>query len=541
MLNKPIMKKNELKILDCTLRDGGYYNNWDFSKDFIEEYLLAMSAAKIEYVELGFRFFKKDIYLGPCAYTTSSFLETLKIPNNLKIGIMINAKDILLNNLSRSEIKKNFFNFSKKNKISFVRFACHLNEVERIIPFCNELNKKKILTGINLMQISEISDFEIEKITKLVAKSKVDIFYFADSLGNLEPQNIIDISNTIKKNWKRNIGFHAHDNMSRALINAVAAFNNGVKWIDSTVTGMGRGAGNIKTEFALLQFSKYLKKNFDISLLLKLIENKFNPMKLKYKWGTNPYYYLAGQYKIHPTFIQSMLSQLKLEPIEMLSAINNLKKDGKNFNKNLIEVGNKLFEGKTTGSWNPFKLIKRKDVLIVGSGEGSSVHSVAIENFIKKNKPFVIALNTQKSIDEKLINLRVTCHTLRIMSDVSKFKKISQPLVLPLERLPLHQKIKFSKLKTYNYGLQVKPGKFVFGKNSSIAPNSLTIVYALSIANSGKSKRIYVSGLDGYPIDDPRRHEMDETLKVYLSTKKRAELISITPSRYKIKSSSVYA
>ena len=281
MLNKPIMKKNELKILDCTLRDGGYYNNWDFSKDLIEEYLLAMSAAKIEYVELGFRFFKKDIYLGPCAYTTSSFLETLKIPNNLKIGIMINAKDILSNNLSKSEIKKNFFNFSKKNKISFVRFACHLNEVERIIPFCNELNKKKILTGINLMQISEISDFAIEKITKLVAKSKVDIFYFADSLGNLEPQNIIDISNTIKKNWKKNIGFHAHDNMSRALINAVAAFNNGVKWIDSTVTGMGRGAGNIKTEFALLQFSKYLKKNFDISLLLKLIENKFNPMKLK--------------------------------------------------------------------------------------------------------------------------------------------------------------------------------------------------------------------------------------------------------------------
>ena len=66
-------------------------------------------------------------------------------------------------------------------------------------------------------------------------------------------------------------------------------------------------------------------------------------------------------------------------------------------------------------------------------------------------------------------------------------------------------------------------------------------MYALSIANSGKSKKIYVSGLDGYPIDDPRRHEMDETLKLYLSTKNRSELVSITPTRYKIKSSSVYA
>ena len=222
------MKKNKLNILDCTLRDGGYYNNWDFSKDLIEDYLKAMSASKIEYVELGFRFFKKDMYLGPCAYTTSSFLETLNIPKNLKIGIMINAKDIVSNNLSKSEINKNFFEFSKKKEISFIRFACHLSEVSQIIPICNSLNKKGILTAINLMQISEIGDDEIEKISKLVSKSKLDVFHFADSLGNLEPQNIKHISNLIRKNWKKDIGFHAHDNMSRALINGVAAFNSGI-------------------------------------------------------------------------------------------------------------------------------------------------------------------------------------------------------------------------------------------------------------------------------------------------------------------------
>ena len=135
------MKKNGLKILDCTLRDGGYYNNWDFSKELIEEYLQAMSAAKIEYVEIGFRFLKKDIYLGPCAYTTPSFLETLNIPKNLKIGIMINAKDIISNNFSNAEIDKIFFQFSRKKKISFVRFACHLNEVKKIALICNRLNK----------------------------------------------------------------------------------------------------------------------------------------------------------------------------------------------------------------------------------------------------------------------------------------------------------------------------------------------------------------------------------------------------------------
>jgi len=536
------MKKNEIKILDCTLRDGGYYNNWDFSKELIDEYLQAMSAAKIEYVELGFRFLKKDIYLGPCAYTTSSFLETLNIPKGIKIGFMINAKDLISNNLSKTMINKYFFEMSKKSKVSFIRFACHLNEIEKIIPLCNELNKKKIFTVINLMQISEINNLEIESIAKRLASSKLDVFYFADSLGNLEPDNIKHLAYLIKKNWKKDIGFHAHDNMGRALINGVSAFNNGIKWIDTTVTGMGRGAGNIKTELALLQFSKNHKKKYDISLLLKLIDEKFEPLKNKYKWGANPYYYLAGQHKIHPTFIQSMLNDLKLEPGEMLLAIDNLKKgQGKSFNKNLIEFGKKLYEGKTKGTWCPHNLIKKRDVLIVGSGPGSYNHSKAIENFIKKNKPFVIGLNAEKIIDESLVNLRVSCHTLRIMSDVSVFKNIKQPLVLPLDRLPDNQKKKFKKLKIYNYGLQVKNGKFIFGKNSSITPNSLTIVYALSIANSAKSKKIYVSGLDGYPIEDPRRHEMDETLKLYLSTKNKSELISITPTRYKIKSSSVYA
>jgi 4-hydroxy 2-oxovalerate aldolase len=530
-----------ISLLDCTLRDGGYYNNWDFSKELIEEYLEAMSSAKITNVELGFRFLKKNIYMGPCAYTTDSFINSLKIPKKIKIGVMINAKDLISNKFSKKEIIKKFFNF-KENSISFVRFAAQYNEIDKIIPICDLLKKRGLKVIINLMQISEISFDEIEIITKKISKSKVDVFYFADSLGSLDTEKIINIIKSIKKNWKKDIGFHAHDNMNRALVNGVTAFNNGVKWIDSTVTGMGRGAGNIKTEYALLEFSKKLNNNFDISKLLKLIEEKFYPMQQKYKWGTNPYYFMAGQYKIHPTFIQSMLSDLKLEPFEILSSIANLKKNKTNtFNKNLLEVGEKIYKGKTKGNWNPNTKIKGNNVLILGSGPSSLNYASAIEDFIKKYNPFVIALNAEKSIDEKLINLRVACHALRITSDINLFKKLKQPLALPLKRIPEEQRKNFKKIKIFDYGLEVQSGKFKFGKNSSIAPNPLTIIYALSIANSGKAKQIYLTGLDGYSVDDPRRHEMDDLLKAYLQLRKKAEIISITPTRYKIKTNSVYA
>ena len=89
------MKKNKLNILDCTLRDGGYYNNWYFKKDLINEYLRVMDIIKVDYVEIGFRFLDKVKIKGPCAYSKESFLKSLKIPKNLKLGVMINAADFI--------------------------------------------------------------------------------------------------------------------------------------------------------------------------------------------------------------------------------------------------------------------------------------------------------------------------------------------------------------------------------------------------------------------------------------------------------------
>lgn len=533
---------SKISLLDCTLRDGGYYNNWDFNKDLIEKYLKAMSNSKIEYVELGFRFYKQNFFLGPCAYISESFIETLNIPSDIKLGIMINAKDLTSNNLKKREIEKYFFNFKINSKIKFLRFACNIDEIDTVVPYCNFLSKKNIKTAINVMKISQANDDEIGKITKKISKSKCDILYFADSLGNLEPKDISNKCKIIKKNWKRDIGFHAHDNMSRAMINCVTAVENGVKWIDSTVTGMGRGAGNLQTELALLQFAPFLKKNFNMSLLLKLIDKEFNPMKKKYNWGTNPYYYLAGQNKIHPTFVQNMLSNFKYEPFELLLALENLKKrGGSSYDKNLMETEKNFYNKRAFGTWSPSRLIKNKDVLIIGGGKSSSTYSEAIEKFVKKNNIFVIALNAQKSINENLINLRVCCHTLRILSDMGIYSKLKQPLVIPFNSLGIEQKKKFKKIKIFNYGLQVKKNKFHFKSKSCVAPNNLTIFYAISLANSGGAKKIFLTGIDGYVAGDIRRTEIDNTVENYNALKKKVELVSVTPTRYKINTTSVYA
>ena len=96
----------ESKILDCTLRDGGYYNNWDFPKDLVDNYLSTMSKIGVDYVELGFRSFEKKGFRGPNWYTTESYLNSLVIPKNINVSVMVNASEFVLHPLGHLKATK---------------------------------------------------------------------------------------------------------------------------------------------------------------------------------------------------------------------------------------------------------------------------------------------------------------------------------------------------------------------------------------------------------------------------------------------------
>lgn len=536
--------RNKITHLDCTLRDGGYYNNWNFSIPLIEKYLEVMSDIKIDYVEIGFRSLDKKEFRGACAYSTDEFLNTLKIPKNIKIGVMVNASELIkhknfTNNLS---VVKKLFKNSKNTKIKLVRIASHYSEIPKLMPLASKIKSLGYKVAVNLMQSSDRTDAELEIFCNLAKKFNIDVLYFADSTGSLNKEQTIKITSSIKKNWKGNIGIHAHDNMDKAMENSISALENGANWIDSTVLGMGRGPGNVKTENLVIEFEKKYRKKINYTRLLKLVEEEFDPMKIKYKWGSNPYYYLSGLHGIHPSFIQGMLEAKTFSCAEILTVIDNLKTTGgKKFSKDLIDTYKQNYLGKSKGSYIPTKNLKNKDVLIIGSGPGVREHKLALENFIKKFKPFVIALNTQKTINSKLINLRAVCNTLRLLTDHKSFKYLPQKLVLPYQRLSKSIKDKFRNVKKLDFGVEIKSNTFKFKKSSAIIPNTLAISYALAISNSGKAKKIYIAGFDGYNAEDPKRREMDELLILYQSLKRKSELISITPTKYKVKSVSVYS
>ena len=253
------MSTQNFNLLDCTLRDGGYYNNWNFSKN-IQKYISDIDSTGIKYIELGFRFNEKRKIKGLTAYTEYSLLNSLRIPKNLTIGIMINASDLIKkNNLEIKELKK----LVSKNisKIKFVRFACHYKEIFFLKDCIDYLNKLELKVFINIMQISEIKTNQINKISKFLKTKNIEAIYFADSLGALKPKHLENIILKFKK-CNHSFGIHAHDNLRLAL-KILLSQKLGASWIDATVTGMGRGPGNLRTEEILKKLINYrLTKKF---------------------------------------------------------------------------------------------------------------------------------------------------------------------------------------------------------------------------------------------------------------------------------------
>ena len=530
---------NNSTLLDCTLRDGGYYNNWNFEIKLINSYLKTISKTPIKFIELGFVNFDKNNNLISTANVNTKLLNKIIIPESLKLGVMINFSDISIESEKISRILSKFKDKKFKSKIKFVRLATHLNEIYKIRETVKFLKKHKYIVTVNIMQISELKISSIKKLSSFLYSLKVDIVYLADSLGCLNKKTISKLSKTFKKYFNGNLGIHAHNNLNLALSNSYHAYKNGFNWIDSTIMGMGRGPGNVLTEEILSKlYPRELKTG--INSLKHFINKDFSKLKKIYKWGPNKFYRYAAKKKIHPTYIQEILSDKRYNPSEYFKILNNLDNiDAKKFNPNKLILSSNFYKGTPKSKWSPLSILKDKNILIIGPGNSVAKNKIKIENFIEKNKLFVIALNTSKGIDEKYINLRLVSHPLRIISDIHFHNKISTNLILPLSMLPeeLKEKINRSNKILFDYGLTLKNKNNLKIKNNYCElPNSLAISYALSILVAGKTNYTFIAGLDGSKKNDSAFEETKKIFDLFKKRYKNFDVKTITKTKFKLKS-----
>lgn len=288
------MFREKIKVLDCTIRDGGLINNHDFDHRFVRTVYKALSEAGIDYMEIGYKNSKK--LFSAKEFGTWKFCDdedikkvTDGIKSNTKISVMVDVDRVDIDDVKPR----------KMSPVAMIRVASYVKDIDKGIFLANHFSEKGYETTINIMAISRALDNELtECLHQLEEECKTKVIYIVDSFGSLYQETTEFLIKKAKGILKtKEVGIHAHNNQQLAFSNTIEAIIHDANYVDGTVYGLGRAAGNCPLEL-ILGFLKNPK--FDIRPVLDLISKEFIPLRDKMEWGYIIPYAITGILDEHP-------------------------------------------------------------------------------------------------------------------------------------------------------------------------------------------------------------------------------------------------
>lgn len=526
----------QVSLLDCTLRDGGYYNDWDFSTPLVRRYLQAMHRARITAVELGFRSATVAGYAGPTAFTNDRFIDGLDIPEGITLGVMMNGKELTADGAATVA---SLFCPKPRSRVDLVRIAANYAELESLAPAVDALKKLGYLVGINLMQIGSRSEEEVARFGESAKAWGADVAYFADSFGGVSPHEVHRCVEILRESFGEAVGCHMHDNMTMAFANTMAAVEAGATWVDATVLGMGRGPGNARTEYVAVELTRRGVAEHDALALFSLVTKDFAELQREYGWGSNLFYFLSGAYGIHPTYIQEMTGDGRYSVDEIVNALEQLRLvgGGSFSHERLEDAALRLGLTDAPGTWDARGWCTGRDVLIVGPGPGGQQRRADIETFICATRPIVIALNALAPVDGSLVDAYAICHPVRAMIDAEAIRRLDRSLFMPAgvaEKVGLTDSVELR-----DYGMTVAAGTFEPEATGCTVPTIAAFPYALALASIGGASRVLLTGFDGFSPGDTRQGEMEQ-LFALVRDGPHPPIVAMTRTSYSIERSSLF-
>ncbi|MBL7084584.1 MAG: aldolase catalytic domain-containing protein [Candidatus Omnitrophica bacterium] len=288
------MFREQIKVLDCTIRDGGLINNHDFDRRFVREVYKAISGAGVDYMEMGYRN-SKELF-SPKEYGLWKFCDDDEIRRAIE-GIESKTKISIMVDVGRVELDD--IKPKSESPMDMIRVASYVKDIDKAIFMANDFDAKGYETTINIMAISRDQGSELdEALYQIEQECRIKVLYIVDSFGALyqEPvEHLVKLAKGIIKT--KEVGFHGHNHQQLAFGNTIEAIIHGANYLDGTVYGIGRAAGNCPLEL-LIGFLKNPK--FDLRPILDLISKEFIPLRDKIEWGYIIPYAISGMMNEHP-------------------------------------------------------------------------------------------------------------------------------------------------------------------------------------------------------------------------------------------------
>ena len=290
-----LLAREDIKVFDCTIRDGGLVNNYHFSDEFVKAHYQTCVAAGVDYMEIG-----KNVsptLMSEEEYGCWNFCKEEDIrrivgenKTDMKIAVMSDIGRSL-----KEELRP-----KSESVVDMIRIATYIHQIPAAIELIEDAHAKGYETTVNIMAISKSFDHELDEVLEALSKTPVDIIYIADSFGSFYPEQINALTEKYLKVAQKSgkqIGIHAHNNLQLAYANTLEAMIYGASFLDVTISGLGRGAGNCPLEL-LIGFLKNPK--YKLMPVLKFIEEYIVPLEKELDWGYSIPYMITGQLNEHP-------------------------------------------------------------------------------------------------------------------------------------------------------------------------------------------------------------------------------------------------
>ncbi len=286
----------DIKVLDCTIRDGGLMNNSRFDDKFVKAVYDTCIAAGVDYMELGYKGSRR-IYsseeFGCWKFCTEDDVRRIvgDTPSGVKLSVMADV--------DRTDYREDIPPKSQ-SVIDMYRVATYIHQIPAAAEMIKAIHDQGYETTVNLMAISVVQEHELNEALELLCRTDVDVIYLVDSYGSLYSEEIQALTRKYRQYAEaagKKIGIHTHNNQQLAYANTIEALILGASYLDVTLGGLGRGAGNCPTEL-LLGFLKNPK--YHLRPVMQCLRDHIVPMREQIAWGYDIPYLLTGQRNLHP-------------------------------------------------------------------------------------------------------------------------------------------------------------------------------------------------------------------------------------------------